>query len=220
MTRLCVYVFSLFIIFALLMITALVGPSQNGASSVPAFNPPGCELPCLLNVTPGETNFDKADMLIRFALVGHPILSSVPGSIVFLTAANTSPQFVSFAMTDAGEGRYVKQIEIASDDRGAAIMTLGQMIAAGFRPVRVFRGNVNGPRWVTLLIVFGNKQPIVAMTGDRDFLSPSSPITYLIVLSPEPDSLEMLLTQIHAETEIPWFGFASVDKYLNAKPIR
>jgi hypothetical protein len=183
---------------------------------IPSFNPPGCVLPCLAGVTPGETEARRAAALIALSLPHTPRFLS-DGELSFQESPDGYLVYLDFDSTDPREGNYVKQIEASTGGKGK-LTTLGALIATGLTPTRVFRNGVGGPDSISLLIVFGTDQQVVARVGATKIVGPETPIDDLITIAKESWILDDICAMSHFDDEIAWLGFRPVETYWNAPP--
>lgn len=197
-------------------------PAAGTTSEIPTeksnllwFNPEGCHLPCVWNIIPGETSMDEAIHIIETTVPPEQIVYS---GLFWITDADGSQIFIEVKQSDPRMGIYVKQIEVNGYIDGE-IATLGEFLDAGYIPDQVFRNKVNGPRGVSLFILFDDGQTAVAIFDD--FISADTPIMDLVVIAENED--EYLLGyrpfQESFKYEISWIGFASAQDYLGLAPI-
>ena len=169
-------------------------------------------LPCILGIVPGETDFTSA--LQELASIG------TQQGIEFKTATEGGTTlFAEVKGTDPRSGRYVSQLLIYALYPNK-VTTLGDILNAGYRPVRVFRRRVNGPGGVSLLIVFGEDQTIIADISGYDSVNADSPVRSLTVIAKVDQEWRLgdILMVEHWDYEINWLGFASADAYLSQAP--
>ncbi len=181
------------------------------------FNPPDCVLPCILGIVPGETDITSAlqDLTATGAIPG----SHTHGTSFEVKAMNGSTFYAVLRGTDPRLGRYVSQLIVYSlwPDK---VTTLGEILDAGFTPVRVFRNRTNSPSIVNLLLVFGEDERIVAQVTGFGSISAESPVFSLTVLAKEDRDWRLgdILMIQHWDYEIEWKGFAPMEAYLNQAP--
>jgi hypothetical protein len=188
----------------------------NKPSSRPLQNlvpdSPECILPCIFSILPGETDYD--DALQTMILMG----AKQDGS-EFTLKGHLPDLHVEIKRTDPRSGHYVSQVLVYKypDPGQVGVINLGQMLDAGYAPVRVFRNRINGPGVVNLLVVFGKEQQILAHIVGYGQVNSESPIEYVVVLAKADQDWRMgdILAVEHWDYEIEWQGFASMDVYLN-----
>jgi hypothetical protein len=182
-----------------------------------SFNPPDCFLPCVLGIVPGKTDFYSAFQVLASTSVAHG--SHTYGSDFELKAANSGTFDIVVRPTDPRAGHYVSQLFLYTLYPNK-FATLGDMLNAGYRPVRVFRSRINGPGGISLLIVFGEDQTIAADVEGFESVNAESPIRYIHVFAREDQGspLEDVLMIEHWDYEIDWLGYAPIDAYLNQAP--
>jgi hypothetical protein len=191
--------------------------SESGPRQILAFNPPDCILPCMVGISPGETDFSSAFGALASQSVKQG--EHVQGAWFELNPTNSNSVYAAIRQTDPRLGHYVSQIYLYTlyPDK---LTTLGEMLNAGYLPVRVFRHRVKGPRSVSLLVVIGEDQRIAAEVSDTVALNADSPVSALIVFSKEDREWRLgdILNSQHWDYEIDWLGFAPIEAYLNQVP--
>ncbi len=174
-----------------------------------------CSLPCLFDITAGTTNYLQA---------AENIKNYVPEDQITENGERTSNLWIY------GEDRtkifvVVKQvfpsdtvtiIELSTHGQGK-ITSIGDMISAGYKPMRVFRNRIQGPNTVNLLITFGENEEIIGVVSGSYSVNADSPIDNLFLV--DSNYLQWILDDIRTirnyDFEITWLGYASVDAYIN-----
>lgn len=179
---------------------------------------PNCHLPCLLGITPGKTTYAQAGRIIDAIApqvksdAWGPYFTDADGAEIHIQLGDSSTnlQFVTLL-----------RVSVYSwPTQPYELTTIGELMKAGYFPVRVFRVNITGPNTVILYVVFNSDPALIAEIDGYDELLPMSPVTTLIEdRVPHPPDELMGYYDIRA-SEIGWYGFGSVYKYLNAPLIR
>jgi hypothetical protein len=109
---------------------------ESDREQVLSFNPPACLMPCIFKIVPGETNYEDTLAWINaeFSLQqqvrpGKFWIQDDEGTQIYVTM-RTYPgvqDVTKIELTTYGEGH---------------IVTLGQMLEAGYEPIRIFRGRL------------------------------------------------------------------------------
>lgn len=203
------------------VLSAAISLAQVGrlspAPQTLAFNPPGCELPCVLNIVPGVTTKSQAEKILAtytsFQQAAdpdfhHQLIGDAPDRPYI------APQYGS-----SGTAQNVNMVRIAIGQSTYRVTTLGQLLAAGHKVKRIFRSNyAMGTQDSGLfLITFDDNEQIIAVIYAFGAFVESSPIPDIYVIG-GPDqyaTLQMIRLQWHSPDEIRWAGFTSIQYYLN-----
>lgn len=173
------------------------------------FNPDGCKLPCVWNITPGQTEINEALDIIA-STVPHEQISA--SSIFWVWDSHKNQIFIEIYQSGPEHISFVSQVRVLAPD-GGGIGTLGDFLLAGYQPVRVFRGEINPPNEVNLLIAFERDGLIVGIHDGQ--ITSASRVTSLYVIDPylQAHLVDTILT-IENYHEITWIGVASAEDYL------
>ena len=205
--------------FAGLFVAVLLGTGAtqldrlSAPLRVPDFNPPGCELPCVLNMVPGVTTQSEAEAILASATTFHPDAESDYQHQLLGDTADAPYIGVKYGEGDSANNLdYVRIIPGKSN-----MITLGQMMAAGYKINRLVRSSyavLNGQS--VFLLTFNKNEQIIAVVIANGTLDASSEVTDIYTIG-GPDQawiFDMLRQQLHGDDIIRWVGFASVKEYL------
>ncbi|MBI5931230.1 MAG: hypothetical protein HY862_18120 [Chloroflexi bacterium] len=177
-----------------------------------SFNPPACLMPCIFKLIPGETSYQDA-----LAWVDENIPSQHHlGPQKFWIEDESGTQI--FVTLRGYEGvRDLTKIELTTYDKGY-IITLGQMLDAGYQPMRMYRGRRVGSTIAKFLIVFDGEQRILAVINADGYIADDTPIISLVMLSNTGRNIALadIQTGWGFDYEIFWQGYGSTRKYLNS----
>jgi hypothetical protein len=203
------------ILFCLTLFVRTVAVNVTEPAPVLPFNAPDCRLPCVLGITPGETNLSQAAQLLR---------SSVPEDQI--TASRSRVGDVALAVHTVDGTILVSPRTVPGDGRSGKVdwinlqgnvTTMGAMIAAGYVPNTVFTCDFAVGSWnsaAVLLIVFGDKQQIMSLAVVRNRVSPDLALTNLSLVAKDNDYLMQNLFGRGCRAVAKWRGFVSLNKYL------
>jgi hypothetical protein len=174
------------------------------------FNPESCKLPCVLGITPGQTEINEALDIISSTIPNEQI---GPIGTFWIYDRNENQVFVELHQSGPQHIEFVSQITLLTPYSGN-LGTLGDFLGARYHPSQVFRGNVNPPGGVNLLIAFGQGALVIGLYDIQ--ISPTSSVTILYSLDPSfsTDLLNDIIVKGHFH-EISWIGFAPAEDYLN-----
>ena len=182
-----------------------------------AFNPPGCELPCILNIVPGVTTKTQAEKILSF----HTSFQEAADPDFHHQVIGESPDrpYIAPQYGSSDTAQNVNMMRIAIGQSTYRVTTLGQILAAGHKIKRMFRSNyAMGTQDSGLfMITFDDNEQIIAIIYAFGALNESSQIPDIYVIG-GPDqyaSLQMIRLQWHCLDEIRWAGFTSIQYYLN-----
>ena len=186
-----------------------LGSNQPPNRSVMARN--SCPLPCMFELVPGMTSLHEAlrvmDQLApddhRIG-IGHTLLfrmrddnnRSVHGELMFLP-----------------RGLIVGAARMSTAGSRAYLWRLGDMLAAGLQPSRVYRA-CNA---AYLLMEFGDTVEVVVPLRTGDSLRPETPLTLIHVAMADANTIYHARADFGCRIEIGWRGFALRWVYLDAK---
>ncbi|MBC6952415.1 hypothetical protein DWB58_31270 [candidate division KSB1 bacterium] len=170
------------------------------------FNPEGCELPCVWGITPGQTEINEALDIVTSTVPDEQI--GGPIGTFWIRDSNENQVFIELHQSGPQNVELVSQITVLMP-YGGNLGTLGDFLGAGYHPSQVFRGDINPPNEVNLLITFDQDGLVVEIHDTQ--ISPKSFVTTLYVLDPD---LSAILV-VKDLPEISWIGFAPAEDYLN-----
>jgi hypothetical protein len=221
--------FSAWLCVALVVCVALTQIARlYPAEAVLAFNPAGCELPCVLGIRPGVTAKAEAQRLLDENTFARDIgdynlqyqLNGDPAKQPYLS--------VSYRFPDALNT--VTRLRVAATYPNH-LTTLGKLLAAGFRVERVFRSNVvtvslnrYGSQWAAstvsyhysvLLTTPGDSAHLIAVVFVVGQLEPRSLVSDIYVVDgPFPaDVLRDVRGRWNGADDLRWVGLASLRRY-------
>lgn len=184
-----------------------------------SFETPDCMLPCLLGITPGET--DKPEALA----IADTYASITPEDAIgyfYIQCEAENCIRTEFGFPDPRLGSYVSRMTLmVAPPR--KLTTLGEMFEQGYTVQRVFRRSVAGPNAVSLIVVFTGKATIIADVSGTGKIDPDSPISSLTIVADQ--DLEFTLNFIYLTgasrpSEISWPGYAPIENYQNVSPLQ
>lgn len=195
---------------------AAVGLTQIGrllpTPQTLAFNPPGCELPCVLNIVPGITTKTQAEKILAantlFHLGGdsdyeHQLVGNSPDQ-PYIAVGYVYPDEVLYQVSVFREGK--------------SLTTLEQLFLAGHQVHRIIRSSyAMGTQDSGLfLISFDKNDQITAVVSASKILDSSSAVVDIVVIggSYQTEALQGIRSRWHGDDEIRWLGFTSVQRYL------
>lgn len=185
-----------------------------------SFNPSGCFLPCVLNIYPGRTELSEVFNTLNTYLPHNQVSRRSELRFDVSININDNQFFVAFDGVDSRLGTKVEQIDISLLTNKGSIITLGDLINAGYVPEKVFRNRVSGgPNTANLLVVFDNQ--IVSRLLATNQINSQTPIVELTLISQQEYSLllQRILDDWNFDYEISWLGFAPIENYLSAPGI-
>jgi hypothetical protein len=175
------------------------------------FNPEGCELPCVWGIIPGQTKINEALDIIASTVPDEQI--GGPIGTFWIHDSNENQVFVELHQSGPQNVELVSQVTVWTP-YGGNLGTLGDFLDAGYHPIQAFRGDINPPGEVNLLIAL-NQDGLVVGIHDAQ-ISPASPVTTLYALDPDlSTNLLGTLLMVKNYHEIFWIGFASAEDYLD-----
>ncbi len=181
-----------------------------------------CALPCIFDITIGKTDFSSVANNITSQIPTNQIIEKYERYWNFwIYGTDHNKTYVTIKSIFPFPSNSITSIELSNQGQGRVI-SLGDMIDAGFKPTKVFRNRVSGPNSVNLLITFGKDEQIIGEVSASNSLNAQSPISDLYLANQQYS--ELLLDDIrairHYDYEIKWLGYASVDIYWANPPIR
>lgn len=191
----------------------LVGVWMLPKSRVLAFNPSGCELPCVLNIVPGTTTESQAEDILAARTSFHN--DGDPDFEYQLTGDLPDQPYIGVRYMNPFAPNYVYLLRVTvTSSKG--LTTLGQMLAAGYRIHRVIRSSYAGGMEDTCLFLFtfDNNDQIIAIVVAFGNMDLSSVVTDIYVIDRQDhDAFQSIRDQWHGDDEIRWLGFTSVLRY-------
>ena len=197
----------------LLCIGATQFDRLSAAFRVPDFNPPGCELPCVLNMIPGVTAQSEAEAILASSTTFHPDGESDYQHQLLGDTADAP--YIGVKYDGGGFDNNLGYVSIIPGKSN--MITLGQMMAAGYKINRLVRTSytvANG--YAAFLVTFDKNEQIIALVVANGKLESSSEVTNIYAIG-GPDQawiFDMIREQLHGDDIIRWVGFASVQEYL------
>jgi hypothetical protein len=195
--------------FALLIAVSLwLGSGLSPRMSVMARN--SCRLPCLFDIIPGSTDLGGAlRVMERLSPTDHRITN---GHILVFGMRDENNRVVRGELMFIPRGLLVGSARISTAGSKAYLWLLGDMLAAGLQPTRVYRGcNAAAPH---LLVEFGNNIEVVVQLRTADSLRPETPLTLIHVSMADADTIYHARADFGCRVETDWRGFARRWVYL------
>jgi hypothetical protein len=198
------------------LIILITGLSRGNSIEAQVLSFNTCLLPCIFGIIPGETLYADAVEII----VSTVPINQIVGYGMFEVRANDgTPIKVTLWSQAPGLGDSVQTIKLSAATSGGQVTTLGNLLAAGYSPHRVFLNNrTGGTNSAKLLAVFDEYMQIGAVLSADVVVSPDTPIeTLLVTAQQETPQLMSDFAGLHYfDYEVGWLGFASVNRYRNA----
>lgn len=198
--------------FALLTgLAAGWGKVSSRPTSFITANP--CALPCVFGITPGTTNSDEALAIMEQVAPDNFTYSPVSATALFFRIDGDTGSVLGQITFNLPNNSLVRSAGFspfgAEDDLGS----LGDLMAAGLRPTRVFRScDTFIPR---MLIAFGDEAQVMAELRLGDRLRPETPITFLRVSTSGSTTFTEALTSFGCNVETGWRGFVPRRVYIS-----
>ncbi len=185
----------------------------SAAFRVPDFNPPGCELPCVLNMIPGVTGQSEAEAILASSTTFHP--DGEPDYQHQLLGDTADAPYIGVKYDGGGFDNNLDYVRIIPGKSN--MITLGQMMAAGYKINRLVRtSNAIADGQSIFLLTFDKNEQIIAVVVANGKLDATSEVTDIYAIG-GPDQawiFDMIREQLHGDDIIRWVGFASVREYL------
>ena len=191
----------------------LTAQTENAPNTFSVFG--DCALPCVLGITPGQTEYSKA--LEMITTLPQVRLSDIGGDY-WIEGRNNNRIYLRIRRVLPNKDNTVSTVELSTYS-SEPIVTIGELINSGLIPIKVFRNRVSGgPNTENLLLVLGENQQVLAVVVATGSLNANSPITDLILVTAQNrgwmlDNIRMIW---HFDDEIAWLGFVPIDDYLSA----
>lgn len=204
---------ALFTLAFLLLIAVFLwlGSSLAPRPSVMGRNP--CPLPCVFDIVPGQTDLGGAlRVMQRLAPDDHHLAY---GHSLLFRIRDDNERTVHGEIMFIPRGLVVGAARISTAGSRAYLWRLGDVLAAGIQPTRVYRAcNTAAPR---LLLDFGDNIEVVVGLRTADSLRPETPLTLIHVSMTDADTLYHARADFGCRVETGWRGFARRWVYLQAQ---
>ncbi len=200
----------LMIVLGLLIAGDILSRDKTERDPILTFNPPGCVLPCVLGVTPGETDFNNAVAILE----DSPQVQGINRGVEFeIEDQQGYPITLIIRRESPLVGNNVGWIDIYAE-WNKSITTLGPFLDRYGNPEQTFRIRATGPNVVVLLTSFENGS-ILAEIVAVDQVGPNSEIDHLRIIAPYyvESGLEELTLIQHFDDEVTWLGYAPIEAY-------
>jgi hypothetical protein len=198
-----------------LMFSLLIGVClQLGTSLPPNLSVMGrnpCPLPCVFEIVPGTTNLRQALMVMQQVAPDDHRLGN--GHTLLFRMRDGYNRIVHGELMFLPKGLVVGAARISTAGSRAYLWRLGDMLAAGLQPSRVYRACTT-PH---LLMEFGENVEVVVQLRTDDSLRPETPLTLIHVAVADANTLYHARTDFGCRVEIGWRGFARRWAYLQAQ---
>jgi hypothetical protein len=210
------------LITLLMIVVSTAFATVRQPDRVLAFNPPGCELPCVIGVVPDITTASEAEKILSQRTIRNPNANLVSEMLIVGDKPNQAFIWVDLHYPNLPGPRYVSQVGISARDE-IPLTTLGQMLNAGYKVHKVFRSNyamLHADHGIFLL-TFAPENQIVASVLVTQSMDSSTKITDIYVLSTKNNdyNLRQIKAKWHSEDEIRWLGFAPIQSYFDEPTI-
>ena len=202
---------SLGMLSGVVILASRTAPQTNG--SIMAQN--SCPLPCVFGITPGQTRRDEVEAKIENIVLQQRDFGVSPGgNFIFRLLDGRNQALFGIVRFDEFEPNLVSSIGVAMWGVHSQVWRLGDVLAAGLQPHRVFRScDSIVPR---LLIFFGGEDRYsgeIQLRGSH--LRPEALLTSLEVFMPGEAGLSSARQNFGCTVEIGWHGFAPRWVYFN-----
>jgi hypothetical protein len=182
------------------------------------FATPECRLPCFQGITPSITTFEQAAEIAGFAgdTLTIPVMMDFrteQGIPIEVEIRTSLPLPLDVPAIDASP---VSQVTLSAPFQNR-ILSLGDLVNAGYEPQIAYRRGVGGPNSIGLLLVLGEEEQMLAFVSDVDEISADSPVNRIVLLSPQSKIWvrEDFRTIEGYDYRIEWIGYASADDYMS-----
>ncbi len=198
------------LVFSLLITVFLwLGGSLPPNLSVMERNP--CPLPCVFEIIPGTTNLREALAVMQRLAPDDYRLGN--GHSLLFRMRDDHDRIVHGEVLFMPRGLVVGAARISTAGSRAYLWRLGDMLAAGLQPSRVYRA-CNTPH---LLMEFGDSIEVVVQLRTADSLRPETPLTLIHVAVADANTIYHARADFGCRIEIGWRGFARRWAYLQAQ---
>jgi hypothetical protein len=198
------------LIFSLLIGVFLwLGTSLPPNRSVMERNP--CLLPCVFEIVPGTTDLHDALMLMDHLAPDTHRLGN--RHTLLFRLHDDNQRAVQGELMFMPRGLIVGAARISTAGSRAYLWRLGDMLAAGLQPSRVYRAC----NTTNLLMEFGDSIEVVVQLRTDDSLRPETPLTLIHVSVADANTIYHARADFGCRIEISWRGFARRWAYLQAQ---
>jgi hypothetical protein len=190
-----------------------------------AFNPPGCELPCVLNIVPGLTTEQQVKTFVDLYTTANQNTAEIDWVHQVKGSEPNRPYIgLHYGYRDNSTYLYMIRISPGNQGYGSSVTELEKILAAGHAIKRVFRSSYLMGAYLDaalLVITFDEQEQFAAVVYAQGDLFPTSKVTDIYVIKEHfPAGLDEVRGNFHAWDEIRWLGFVPVKKYLEAPAIQ
>jgi hypothetical protein len=198
------------LIFSLLIAVFLwLGSSLPPNLSVMGRN--SCLLPCVFEIIPGTTDMREALMVMEHLAPDSYRLGS--GHSLLFRMRDAHDRVVHGEVLFMPRGLVVGAARISTAGSRAYLWRLGDMLAAGLQPSRVYRSCTTAH----LLLEFGDSIEVVVQLRTAVSLRPETPLTLIHVAVADANTIYHARADFGCRVEIGWRGFARRWAYLQAQ---
>jgi hypothetical protein len=170
-----------------------------------------CSLPCVFEIIPGTTNLREALLVMQNLAPDDYRLGN--GHSLLFRMHDDRNRVVHGELLFMPRGLIVGAMRISTAGSRAYLWRLGDMLAAGLQPSRVYRA-CNTPH---LLMEFGDSIEVVVQLRTDDSLRPETPLTLIHVAVADANTIYHARADFGCRIEIGWRGFARRWAYLQAQ---
>jgi hypothetical protein len=192
----------------LIAVSLWLGGGLSPQMSVMARN--SCPLPCLFDIVPGSTDLGGAlQVMDRLSPADHRITN---GHSLLFGMRDENQRLVRGELMFIPRGLIVGSARISTAGSKADLWRLGDMLAEGWQPTRVYRACNSAAQH--LLVEFGNNIEVVVQLRTADSLRPETPLTLIHVSMADADTIYHARADFGCRVETDWRGFARRWVYL------
>lgn len=186
--------------------TVLIGATQPASAhpSLFSFNP--CELPCIFDVTPGETLRNDAMMALERQQLSYSFLSETQSASFTVRESRTTRSTLSLLNFGDRGGMAVSAMHVYQNSTGNDLGYLSDFLLHGYQPTRVLTRCQNAQR---VYIAF--EQPLLLQIMVDEQLRPNAQV--MMVASADTGNTVIPIGGFACESEARWQGFAPLWKY-------
>ena len=186
--------------------TMFIGTALPTAAHASLFTSNPCALPCIFDVTPGETLRNDAMMALERQQLSYSFLSETQSASFTTRESRTSRSTLSLLNFGSRGGMSVRALHVYQMGAGNELGYLSDFLLDGYRPNRVLTNCQNAER---VYVAF--EQPLLLQIVVGEQLRPEDQV--MMVASADNDDGVTPLGGFACETESRWMGFASLWKY-------
>lgn len=195
----------------------VLGSHQSRTIDTPLleFETSECRLPCFMGITPGVTTFAEAADIMG---VSRDALT-IPMTTYFYTSAGTRVDVevragIPWSPMEEAPIWYM----VLSTDYREHILSLGDLLDAGYVPVTVYRRNLGGPDSISLLLVLGETEQVIVSVRGIGGITADSIVDRIVLVSEESseyirDEIRTIQGYDEKESRVEWIGYATDDEY-------